>query len=102
PFNSGILATGPRPGAFYNYFEAPQEILDRVARIERVCHRHHVRLVEAALSFPLLHPSVVSVIPGGQTVEQVKANRAIMDREIPVQLWADLKAEGLMREDAPT
>ncbi|MBC7140447.1 MAG: aldo/keto reductase, partial [Defluviimonas sp.] len=31
PYNSGILATGPRPGAFYNYDPAPQEILDRVA-----------------------------------------------------------------------
>jgi D-threo-aldose 1-dehydrogenase len=102
PYNSGILATGPRPGAFYNYFEAPQDILDRVAQIEKVCHRHHVRLVEAALKFPLMHPSVVSVIPGGQSVEQVKANRAILDREIAAPLWADLKVEGLMREDAPT
>ena len=53
PYNSGILATGPKPGAFYNYSEAPQEILDRVARIEAVCKRHGVRLVEAALQFPL-------------------------------------------------
>ena len=102
PYNSGILATGPVPGAFYNYFEAPQEILDRVRRIEAVCHRHHVRLVEAALKFPLMHPAVVSVIPGGQSVAQVKANRTIIDREIPAPLWEDLKVEGLMREDAPT
>ncbi len=64
--------------------------------------RLHNRLAEAALKFPLMHPSVVSVIPGGQSVDQVKANRAILDREIPAPLWADLKAEGLMREDAPT
>lgn len=102
PYNSGILATGPKPGAFYNYFEAPQDILDRVARIERVCHRHHVRLVEAALKFPLMHPTVVSVIPGGQSVDQVRTNRSIIDREIPSALWEDLKVEGLMREDAPT
>jgi D-threo-aldose 1-dehydrogenase len=102
PYNSGILATGPKPGAFYNYFEAPQEILDRVARIEAVCQRHGVRLVEAALNFPLMHPSVVSVIPGGQSVDQVKANRAILDKPIPQALWAELKAEGLMRADAPT
>ena len=49
----------------------------------------------------LLHPSVVSVIPGGQSVAQVRNNRAILDPEIPPQLWSDLKAEGLMREDAP-
>ena len=102
PYNSGILATGPKPGAFYNYSEAPQDILDRVKRIEVVCHRHNVRLVEAALKFPLMHPAVVSVIPGGQSVDQVKANRTIFDRDIPAPLWADLKVEGLLREDAPT
>ena len=25
PYNSGVLATGPRPGAYYNYSEAPQD-----------------------------------------------------------------------------
>ena len=102
PYNSGVLATGPKPGAFYNYSEAPQSVLDRVGRIEAVCSRHGVRLIEAALQFPLLHPAVVSVIPGGQSVEQVRSNRDNLDAAIPAALWRDLKAEGLMREDAPT
>jgi len=102
PYNSGILATGPIPGAYYNYSEAPKEILDRVARIQEVCTRRGVKLIEAALRFPLLHPAVYSVIPGGQSVAQVKANREIIDRQIPAALWADLKREGLMRADAPT
>lgn len=101
PFNSGILASGPRPGAFFNYAEAPPEILERVARIEAVCQRHHVRLIEAALNFPLLHPIVVSVIPGGQRVEEVKSNRSLLDARIPAALWRDLKEEGLLRADAP-
>ena len=101
PYNSGVLATGPKPGAYYNYAEAPQDILDRVARIEAVCKRHGVRLVEAALQFPLLHPSVVSVIPGGQSIEQVRSNRTILDAAIPAILWSELKSEGLMRDDAP-
>jgi D-threo-aldose 1-dehydrogenase len=102
PYNSGVLAIGARPGAYYNYAEAPQAVLDKVARIETVCTRHEVRLVEAALNFPLMHPAMLSVIPGGQSVEQVRTNRAILDRSIPPALWRDLKAEGLMREDAPT
>lgn len=102
PYNSGILATGPRPGAYYNYSEAPPEILDRVVRIEAVCRRHGVRLIEAAQRFPLLHPAVVSVIPGGQGVEEAKGNRAVYDAAIPDALWGDLKAEGLLRADAPT
>jgi D-threo-aldose 1-dehydrogenase len=102
PYNSGVLASGPKPGAFYNDAEASREILDRVARIEAVCRRHGVRLIEAALNFPLLHPSVVSIIPGGQRPSEVEANRALLDARLPAALWADLKAEGLMRADAPT
>ena len=101
PYNSGVLATGPRPGAFYNYDPAPPAILERVARIEGVCARHGVRMVDAAFQFPLRHPAVVSVIPGGQTVAEVAANAAAARAVIPPALWADLKAEGLMRADAP-
>src|SRR4030095_8386225 len=65
PYNSGILATGPVPGAFYNYEPALAPVLERVGRIEAVCRAHGVRLVEAALAFPLAHPAVCCVIPGG-------------------------------------
>jgi D-threo-aldose 1-dehydrogenase len=101
PYNSGILATGPRPGAFYNYDPAPQAILDRVARIEAVCRAHDTRLVDAAFQFPLRHPAVVSVVPGGQSVAEVQGNLAAARATIPPALWADLKAEGLLRPDAP-
>ncbi|HEV7251838.1 MAG TPA: aldo/keto reductase [Mesorhizobium sp.] len=102
PFNSGILATGPVRGAFYNYSEAPPEVIERVRRIEAVAHAHGVKLIEAALRFPFLHPAVVSVIPGGQSVAQVENNRLMLDVGIPPELWAALKREGLLREDAPT
>lgn len=100
-YNSGILATGPRPGAFYNYDPAPQEILDRVTRIEAVCQDHDVRLVDAAFQFPLRHPCTVSVIPGGQGLTEMDSNLAANQAVIPDALWADLKAKGLLREDAP-
>ncbi|WP_298435396.1 aldo/keto reductase [uncultured Jannaschia sp.] len=102
PYNSGILATGPKPGAFYNYEVAEKPVLDRVAAIERVCQSHGVRLVDAAFQFPLLHPCTVSVVPGGQGVAEMDGNLAAARAEIPAALWSDLKSEGLMREDAPT
>jgi D-threo-aldose 1-dehydrogenase len=83
PYNSGILATGPRPGAFYNYDPAPQEILDRVGRIEAVCARQGVRMVDAAFQFPLRHPVVVSVIPGGQGVAEMESNLRAAAAVIP-------------------
>jgi D-threo-aldose 1-dehydrogenase len=101
PYNSGILATGVKQGAQFNYSNAPQSVIDKVARIEAVCARHGVPMIEAALQFPLFHPSVVSVIPGGQSASEVTSNRKFLDAVIPAALWADLKAEGLMRGDAP-
>ncbi len=101
PYNSGILATGPVSGAFYNYDPAPADVLDRVGKIKAICDKHDVRLIEAALRFPLHHPSVVSVIPGGQSADQVRGNRTILDAAIPDALWAELKSAGLMRVDAP-
>ena len=101
PYNSGILATGPKPGAFYNYAPAPQPILDRVAAIEAVCTRHGVRMIDAAFQFPLAHPAVVSVIPGGQGLGEMDSNLEAAAARIPPALWADLKAEGVLRTDAP-
>ena len=102
PYNSGILATGAKPGAYYNYDPAPQAIMDRVDAIERVCKAHGVRLVDAAFQFPLLHPAHVAVIPGGQGVSEMEGNLRATNADIPAALWSDLKSEGLLREDAPT
>ena len=102
PYNSGVLASGPKPGAFYNYEPAPPEVLEKVGKIEAVCRSHGVSLIDAAFQFPLMNPNVVSVIPGGQTVAQMESNLRAAAASIPPALWADLKAQGLMREDAPT
>lgn len=102
PYNSGILATGAVKGAKYNYEDAPQEILDRVARIEAVCKRHDVPLPAAALQFPLGHKQVASMIPGARSPQEVTQNVETFKITIPNDLWAELKHEGLLREDAPT
>jgi D-threo-aldose 1-dehydrogenase len=102
PYNSGVLATGPKPGAFYNYDPAPDWVLQRVARIEAICRAHETRMVDAAFQFPLRHPAVLSVIPGGQGVAEMQANAVAAHAVIPPALWAALKAEGLLRQDAPT
>lgn len=101
PFNSGILATGAKPGAWFNYSAAPPEVLRTVEAIDAVCRSHGVALRDAALQFPLLHPAVVSVIPGAITAEEVQGNAASLARAIPDALWRDLAAQGLLRTDAP-
>ena len=100
-FNSGILATGATPGAKYNYAPAPPAILERVARIEAVCREFHVPLPAAALQFVVAHPAIASFTAGTRTVEQLRQNLDWFSAPIPAAFWAQLKRQGLLREDAP-
>ena len=100
-YNSGILATGPIEGAYYNYAPASKDVLDRVRAIEKVCEAHDTRLVEAALHFVLAHPAIVSVIPGAARPEEVGRNVEVLDAAPPPELWTALKERGFIREDAP-
>ena len=101
PYNSGILATGAVKGAYYNYDIAPKDILEKVNKIELVCRKYEIPLKAAALQFPLLHNAHLSVIPGGQSKEEMKSNYECMQYNIPKELWNDLKSRELMNPEAP-
>ncbi len=89
PYNSGILATGARPGATFNYEAAPPEWIEKTRRAEKICERHGVPLKAAALQFPLRHPAVAAVIPGCRSAAEVGESVAMMHQEIPEAFWRD-------------
>ena len=99
-FNSGILAS-PTPGGTYNYSAAPPELVTRAQRIAEVCGRHGVELPAAAIGLPLLHPAVASVVLGASSPQQVIDNATRAAVTVPAELWTELVAEGLLREDVP-
>jgi D-threo-aldose 1-dehydrogenase len=101
PFASGVLADPRAAGAMYAYAPVSDEMRRKVLAIEAVCLAHNISLKAAALQFPLLHPSVVSVIPGAVSPEQARENAANAVQKIPGELWAALKAQGLIDEGAP-
>ena len=101
PYASGILATGPIEGARYAYGFADEATKAKTRGIQAVAARHGVSLQAAALQFPLAHPAVVSVIPGGAKPEEVTSNVKYLTEAIPPDFWAELKAEGLIVADAP-
>ncbi len=100
-FNGGILATGAKPGAKYFYAPAPEPIMERVRKMEAVCARHKVPLPAAAMQFVIAHPVVATHTPGTRTVEQMEQLLAWNDLAIPAAFWAEMKAEGLIRNEAP-
>ncbi|MGE3540994.1 MAG: aldo/keto reductase [Candidatus Tectimicrobiota bacterium] len=102
PYNSGILAVGPRAGATFNYQAAPSEMMAKAARLQAVCQRHQVPLKAAALQFILAHPAIVSVIPGARSVAEVEDNVRLLAYPIPTALWDELKQERLIDATAPT
>ena len=73
----------------------------RARAIADICERHGTTLPAAAIAFPLAHPAVVSVCVGARSAEQVERNATLYRERIPPELWSELKAEGLIREDAP-
>ena len=101
-FNSGLLAQPrPRPNAKYNYTDAPADVVQRAQAIATVCERHGTSLPAAALAFPLAHPAVVSVCVGARSAAQIEQNVALYSRPVASDLWEELKAKRLLREDAP-
>jgi D-threo-aldose 1-dehydrogenase len=98
--NSGILAA-PVAGARYDYETAPPPVLARAQEMERVCLRHGVPLLAAALQFPLGHPAVESVVIGARSPRDVEVNSAELARPIPADLWAELRELGYLPARAP-
>jgi D-threo-aldose 1-dehydrogenase len=102
PYNSGILVTGAVADARYNYVPAPEDILVKVRAMEKICTRHAVPLAAVALQFVTAHPAVASVIPGARSRAEAEQNVVLATTAIPTELWGELKATGLLRDDAPT
>lgn len=101
-FNSGILATDrPGPDAHYNYEPAGAELVARANRIADVCERHGCTLPQVAAQFPLAHPAVATVCLGARSAAQMARNASLFATPVPVGVWEELVAEGLLRGDAP-
>ena len=100
-YNSGILATGAKPGAKYNYRDAPSEIMEKTQALEAVCARYGVPLTAAAMQFPLGHPAVASLVIGCSSPSRIARNLEAIDYHIPADLWAALRAENLIASGVP-
>lgn len=99
-FNSGILAD-PKPGATFNYAAADPRMVAKAQAVAGICDRHGVPLRAAALQFTAAHPAVASILVGARNPSEVDDALAMYAHPIPGALWHDLKAAGLLAEEAP-
>ena len=102
PYQSGILADGLSGiNPTYNYRNPRQEIIDKIKIIEKICKNFEVNIGAVSLQFPLLHPAVVSVIPGVINKNQIKSNIENINKPIPQELWKELIKKSIISEESP-
>ena len=73
-YNSGILAKGPVPGAWFNYQPASDAVLARVRELEAQAKAEGVTLPQAAMQFAMTRPGVASVLIGTASLKQLEQN----------------------------
>ena len=96
-FNSGILATGPLPGAHFDYGPADRDVLDRVERMEDIATRNDIPLAAAALQYPLRDPNVATVLIGTAKPSSLGRNLANLTTSVPEEAWPAFDAVAMNR-----
>jgi D-threo-aldose 1-dehydrogenase len=82
PFATGILATGPTPGAHVGYREAPPEVLERVATMQEFFEANGLKLLEAAIGFSLANPNISVTIPGARSPQELEDAVAVSEFDL--------------------
>jgi len=90
PYGSGILAKGPDIYARYEYQEAPEEMIEKVRRMQEACRELGVPLAAAALQFSMRDPRIVSTVVGMSRPERVGQTLELAAQPIPDELWERL------------
>ena len=82
-FNSGILATGSKPGAWFDYAPATDDILDAVTRLQGRAEGMGMTLPQAAMQFALTRPEVASVLIGTGRTASLNRNLDAIAAPVP-------------------
>jgi D-threo-aldose 1-dehydrogenase len=99
--NAGFISGSPR----YNYgkesYKIPPAFLEKRKRLREVASNHGVDLRTAALQFSAAPDIAAALVIGASSEQQILADYTSMQTKIPVDFWADLKAQNLIEQNAP-
>jgi D-threo-aldose 1-dehydrogenase len=100
--NAGFISGSPR----YNYgkesYQIPREFLEKRKKLRAAAANHGVDLRTAALQFSASPDVVAALVVGVSSEQQILADYTSMQTKIPAEFWAELKAEKLIEQNAPT
>jgi D-threo-aldose 1-dehydrogenase len=99
--NAGFLAGKPR----YNYGPGntiiPGEKLAKRRALQQTADKHGVDLRTAALQFSAAPDLAAALIVGASSGDHILADVTSMETKIPAAFWGELKATGLIEQEAP-
>src|SRR6267142_163257 len=100
--NAGFISGSPR----YNYgkesYKIPIEFLEKRKQLHEVAANHGVDLRTAALQFSASPDVAAALIVGASSEQQILADYTSMQTRISAEFWAELKAQQLIEQNAPT
>jgi D-threo-aldose 1-dehydrogenase len=100
--NAGFISGSPR----YNYgkdsYKIPSEFLEKRKQLREVAANHGVDLRTAALQFSAAPDVAAALVVGASSDQQILADYTSMQTKIPPEFWAELKAQKLIEQNAPT
>lgn len=100
--NVGIFASGALWGStHYKYDGIPVEVADKIKAWKALSEKYGFTLPQVALNFALLPDIIEMVAFGCKTAEKVKTNLDLLGKTIPVELWQEAKAAGLIAPGVP-
>jgi D-threo-aldose 1-dehydrogenase len=100
--NAGFISGSPR----YNYgkdsYKIPPAFIEKRKRLREVASNHGVDLRTAALQFSAAPDVAAALVVGASSEHQILADYTSMQTKIPAEFWAELKAQKLIEQGAPT
>merc|ERR1719356_389527 len=100
--NVGIFASGALWGStHYKYDGIPPEVAEKVKAWKSLSEKYGFTLPQVALNFALLPDIIEMDAFGCKTAEKVKTNLDLLGKTIPVELWQEAKAAGLIAPAVP-
>jgi len=95
-FNSGILATGAKDGAQFNYADASDEVKAKVNKIEEHVQSVGATMPTAAMHFATQHPLVSSLLIGTGKQSSLTRNINALNEDVDPKAWTDVPHEALI------
>jgi D-threo-aldose 1-dehydrogenase len=98
--NAGFISGSARFNYGKENYKIPAEVIEKRARLRAVAARYGVDLRTAALQFSIAPDVAVALVVGCANPQQVLADYTSLETRIPHAFWSDLRAEGLIENDA--